>query len=75
MSREKRSISLHGHRTSVALEPEFWAIIDRVADKKGLSVSALLMNIDDERVKSRIQAGLASYIRVWVLNYVLAEPR
>ena len=27
MTLEKRSVSLAGHRTSVALEPEFWAAL------------------------------------------------
>ena len=33
---EKRSLSIAGHRTSVALEPEFWtALEERAADAKG----------------------------------------
>ena len=35
MSLKKRSFSLSGHRTSVALEEEFWAILDSEAKATG----------------------------------------
>ena len=68
--REKRSLTLHGHRTSVALEPEFWAVIDRAAQLQNQSLAGLLTDIDDARVMSRSRRGLAAYLRVWVLDYV-----
>ena len=45
----KRSVVLSGHATSVALEPEFWAVLDRVADERGLSHAGLLAWIDETR--------------------------
>ena len=27
----KRSLTLHGHRTSLALEPEFWEVLEEMA--------------------------------------------
>ena len=70
MTRQKRSLTLHGHRTSVALEPEFWAVIDRAVKDEDLSFAALITRIDDERVMARHRHGLASYLRVWALTRV-----
>jgi predicted DNA-binding ribbon-helix-helix protein len=38
----KRSFSLAGHRTSVALEKEFWDALMRIAQAKGRSLSAVV---------------------------------
>lgn len=70
---KKRSISIHGHATSVALEPEFWREVDMVADQKDLSVSALIRILDDERLIQSPDQGLASYIRVWVLKELQSD--
>lgn len=46
---KKRSFSLSGHRTSVALEEEFWAVLDDEAKKTGRSLAALVQFIDGNR--------------------------
>ncbi len=46
---KKRSFSLTGHRTSVALEEEFWVILDGEAKKTGRSLAALVQFIDGNR--------------------------
>jgi predicted DNA-binding ribbon-helix-helix protein len=46
---KKRSFTLAGHRTSVALEPEFWAVLETEAAKTGASLSSLVAEIDRER--------------------------
>jgi predicted DNA-binding ribbon-helix-helix protein len=60
----KRSLSLAGHRTSVSLEPEFWAVVDKAAASEGRSLAALIAEID----AARGGEPLASSIRVWVLE-------
>ena len=45
----KRSFQLAGHRTSVALEPEFWAVLEAAAQRRGLSLAALVTEIDTAR--------------------------
>lgn len=62
---EKRSFSLSGHRTSVALEPEFWMVLGEVAARRGMAVSALVTLIDAERGGER---PLASALRVFALR-------
>ena len=66
--KQKRSLSLHGHRTSVALEPEFWAVVDEVATARSRSLAGLIADIDDQRLDDGLEIGLASYIRVWCIR-------
>jgi predicted DNA-binding ribbon-helix-helix protein len=62
---EKRSLSLSGHRTSVALEPEFWSALEAIAASRDQSLAALLAAIDNERGPDR---PLASALRVFALT-------
>ncbi len=61
----KRSVLLSGHATSIALEPEFWAVLDEMAKVRGASLAGLIVAIDAER------AGrpLASACRVAALAF------
>ena len=63
----KRSLSLHGHRTSVSLEAEFWQAFREIAAGRGVALNALAAEIDDARPPG---VGLASAIRVFVLAEV-----
>lgn len=63
MSLIKRSVSLGGHATSVALEEEFWAALEGHARRRKLSLAALIGEIDSERA----DRPLASALRVWAL--------
>jgi predicted DNA-binding ribbon-helix-helix protein len=65
----KRSLTLHGHRTSVSLEEAFWREFRRLAAADGLALNALAERIDE----GRGDVGLASAIRVWVLERTLAR--
>jgi len=66
----KRSLSIHGHRTSLALEAEFWDVIDAAVEQSGKSFARFIRELDDVRTENRTQQNLASYLRVWVLNEV-----
>jgi len=46
---KKRSIVLSGHATSLALEPEFWAVLEALAGARGCSLAALVAEIDAGR--------------------------
>lgn len=61
---KKRSFTLSGHRTSVALEAEFWAVIDQAAQAEGKSLAALVAQID----ASRGEQPLASALRLYALK-------
>lgn len=62
----KRSFSLNGHRTSVALEAEFWAGLATIAAARGRTLSALVAEADAARAADM---PLASSLRVLALNH------
>ena len=62
---QKRSVSLRGHRTSVALEPEFWAMLEGEAARRGTSLAALVTELDE----ARGTRPLASACRVAALGW------
>ena len=66
----KRSVMIAGHSTSVSLEEPFWEEFRRLAAQDGLSVNELAATLDQGRGEA---AGLASAIRVWVLERALAS--
>ncbi|XBQ15350.1 MAG: ribbon-helix-helix domain-containing protein [Oceanicaulis sp.] len=67
---EKRSITLAGHATSLALEPEFWAVIDAARAEDGVSLAGLVARIDAARVAHDPEQPLSSAVRVWALQRV-----
>ena len=62
----KRSFSLAGHRTSIALEPEFWAALEDAARARAISLAALVIELDAARAADG--APLASTLRVFALR-------
>lgn len=62
----KRSLTLHGHRTSVSLEDAFWQAFRQIAEEKGKPINQLAAEIDADR---GTESGLASAIRVYVLRH------
>ena len=61
---QKRSINLSGHQTSLALEREFWAVLDAMAATRGVSFAALIRGSDEQRAGQ----PLASACRVAALE-------
>ncbi len=62
----KRSLTLRGHRTSVSLEDEFWQAFRDIAHQKDKPINVLAAEID---VSRGLDMGLASAIRIYVLNH------
>ncbi len=60
----KRSLTISGHRTSLSLEPEFWAVLKAAAQEERKSLAALVADID----RHRGERNLSSALRVWVLD-------
>jgi predicted DNA-binding ribbon-helix-helix protein len=61
----KRSLTLHGHRTSVSLEEPFWRAFRAIAKERDVPINVLAAEIDETR---GVESGLASAIRVYVLE-------
>ena len=59
---QKRSLTIHGHRTSISLEEPFWMTLNDIAKARKQSVASLVQMIDRERA-----GGLSSAIRVFIL--------
>jgi predicted DNA-binding ribbon-helix-helix protein len=60
----KRSFTIAGHRTSIALEAEFWAVLDSLAMRYEQSLAALVAEVDATRDPRR---PLASALRLYAL--------
>jgi len=65
----KRSVLLSGHATSIALEPEFWTVLEAMARAEALSLAGLIGRID----QARGERPLASACRVAALASTRAE--
>ncbi|CAN5699814.1 ribbon-helix-helix domain-containing protein [soil metagenome] len=61
----KRSILLAGHATSMALEPEFWAVLEDMAQQQAVSLAGLIARLDE----TRGERPLASACRVAALTF------
>ena len=68
MSRvRKRSVTIHGHRTSFSLEDAFYDLIVDIADSRKITVAALIAEIDASRDRN---SNLSSAFRLLVLDWV-----
>ncbi|QDH14850.1 aryl-sulfate sulfotransferase [Oecophyllibacter saccharovorans] len=66
----KRSISLSGHRTSIALEPEFWAVLEEMAQHQQQALAALVTSLDRQRLPTQ---PLSSLLRLAALRHLRAQ--
>ena len=65
---KKHSLVIAGHATSVSLEQEFWDALRELADRRGISLAALIAEIDAER-----QENLSSALRLYVLRTLRSQ--
>ena len=68
----KHSLTLRGHRTSVSLEAPFWDAFREIAEAQDKGINQLAAEIDEAR---GVSAGLASAIRVFVLDHYRAATK
>lgn len=59
----KGSVSIAGHRTSLSLEPVFWAALRATAVGRGMPLNAVVTEIDEART-----TNLSSAVRVWLFE-------
>jgi len=65
LSLRKRSVTIAGHGTSVSLENAFWDALKDMAEDRGISLNAMITEIDKERT-----GNLSSAIRVFILEHM-----
>jgi len=69
----KRSIEIAGHKTSISLEPLYWALLKQAAAAEALPLNALVARIDAERIQAPIPPGLAGAVRIWLVAWLAAR--
>lgn len=62
----KRSVTISGHRTSYSLEQPFFDDLVSIAAERGLTLAALVAEIDENRPR---EANLSSALRLYVLDW------
>ena len=67
---KRRSVIVSGHRTSVSVEYEFWRELTSIAKDRGLSINALVSEIDADR-----SGSLSAEIRLYVLKALKSQAR
>ena len=65
----KRSFKIAGHDTSISLEEAFWDAFRRACEADNRPMAQVLEEID----RSRGDVGLSSAVRVWVLEWAIAQ--
>ncbi|MHC1548485.1 ribbon-helix-helix domain-containing protein [Phyllobacterium sp. K27] len=66
---QKRSVTIHGHRTSFSLEDPFYEIITSIAQDRQMTLAALVAEIDKDRDRdSSLSSALRLYALAWVQN-------
>ena len=72
----RRSVRLNGHVTSVALERQFWEILERLAQTEGFSLPQFLARLHDELLQKQGDvANFASLLRVACTIYLARGER
>ena len=52
----KRSVTLHGHRTSITLEKPFWEELQKIAEAQSKSVNKIIAEIDEKAGRNVAEA-------------------
>ena len=63
----KRSVSIHGHRTSFSLEDAFYDLLLDIAKARNLTIAGLIAEVDETRDRN---SNLSSALRLHVLDWV-----
>ncbi|NTS31740.1 ribbon-helix-helix domain-containing protein [Phyllobacterium sp. BT25] len=63
----KRSVSIHGHRTSFSLEDAFYDLLLDIAKARNLTIAGLIAEVDETRDRN---SNLSSALRLHVLGWV-----
>ena len=63
---KKHSVTIKGHETSIALEPEFWNELKIISKKTNKSIQQIITAIDE----TNNNKNLSSQIRIFILDYI-----
>ena len=71
---EKRSFSIAGHRTSIALEPEFWRGLEDMASARQSSLAGLVRDIDENRQTTNLSSAVRLAVLAWYRDRPATAP-
>jgi len=66
VKKQKRSVTISGHRTSVSLEEEFWTALTEIAATTKQPLAQLVDDIDKTQGRGK---NLSSALRLFVLAH------
>mgnify|MGYP001822251544 CR=1 FL=1 len=69
-TRNKRSLTIARHRTSVSLEQPFWDALTEMAREEGKSIAGLISEIDRARTDRDDGVSLSASLRLYVLEHM-----
>lgn len=67
-ARNKRSVTIARHRTSISLEEPFWDALTGLAREDGKSIAGLVSEIDQTRTDKGDGTSLSAALRLYVLE-------
>ncbi|ODR98747.1 hypothetical protein AUC68_05900 [Methyloceanibacter methanicus] len=67
-ARNKRSVTIARHRTSISLEEPFWDALTGMARDDGKSIAGLVSEIDQARTDKGDGTSLSAALRLYVLE-------
>ena len=67
----KRSIIIHGHKTSLSVEDPFWTALKEIAAERRMTLSALISVVEHERAGV---GNLSSALRLFILARYRSPP-
>jgi predicted DNA-binding ribbon-helix-helix protein len=67
-ARNKHSLTIARHRTSISLEEPFWTALTVLAEAQGKSIASLVGEIDKGRAESADPVSLSAAIRLYILE-------
>lgn len=70
---KKKSVMLAGHATSIALEPEFWRVLEARAAALDISLAALLKQIDAARGRRPLASACRVHALAWASDPALPD--
>ena len=62
----KRTVRIHGHKTTVSVEDPFWSDLKKIAHTQHATISKVIADIDN----ARQHGNLSSAIRLFVLDQI-----
>jgi predicted DNA-binding ribbon-helix-helix protein len=71
---QKKSLTLSGHETSIALEGEFWTVLQAMAAERGASLAQLVRSVDETRGPRPLASACRLAALWWALERRSEQP-